>query len=265
MPGPAFCTNTDGACTYVNAAWADITGLPIDDALGEGWLTAIHPEDRADVARQWQSFAGGDSTFSAEFRFVHRHAGTAQWIRAQASRLLGRDGGVLCVLGSCTNVDDLHAAQRDSEERARLLKMSDALMQVGHWHVDTASGRLDWSDEVHRIHGTDPKTFVPKLEDGLNAYHPDDRDYIAGVVQAASEGGEPYSFEARLIRTDGEQRIVRGAGHSVRARAGDKDDVIGVFQDVTEQRALADRLAASEQRYALAVAASNDGLWDWDV
>ena len=46
--GPAllWTTGPDGALTYVNRRWTECTGQPPQEALGQGWLEAVHPEDR---------------------------------------------------------------------------------------------------------------------------------------------------------------------------------------------------------------------------
>ena len=48
-----FETDAAGRATYLNARWAEIAGVASDDALGEGWQDAIHPDDRATVIEQW--------------------------------------------------------------------------------------------------------------------------------------------------------------------------------------------------------------------
>jgi hypothetical protein len=35
----------DKLCTYVNRRWLDFTGRNLQEALGSGWATAIHPDD----------------------------------------------------------------------------------------------------------------------------------------------------------------------------------------------------------------------------
>lgn len=41
--------DAEGRCNYVNRRWQEMAGFTIDEAIGEGWLEAVHPEDRADV------------------------------------------------------------------------------------------------------------------------------------------------------------------------------------------------------------------------
>lgn len=48
-------------------------------------------------------------------------------------------------------------------------------------------------------------------------------------------------------------------------RKDGKPMFIGVVSDITEQRAAAEALRMSEERYALVTKASNEGIWDWDI
>ena len=43
---------------YVNRAWRDLTGTTLEDNLGEGWLRAVHAEDRAAVLVAFGSATG---------------------------------------------------------------------------------------------------------------------------------------------------------------------------------------------------------------
>ena len=66
---------------------------------------------------------------------------------------------------------------RDVGDAERLLEMVEALAHVGHFRLGPS--RLDWSDEVYRIHGYDPGAIVPSPDLGFAAYHPDDRPFVA--------------------------------------------------------------------------------------
>ena len=45
-PVGIFRTDPEGYTTYVNPTWCQISGLSEDDAMGVGWLNAVHPEDK---------------------------------------------------------------------------------------------------------------------------------------------------------------------------------------------------------------------------
>ena len=69
-PTGVFQADLHGACCYVNDRWSAIAGLPFEQALGDGWLQALHPEDRVRVFEEWQRSVAGDGPFNPEFRFV---------------------------------------------------------------------------------------------------------------------------------------------------------------------------------------------------
>jgi PAS domain S-box-containing protein len=62
-------TNTAGDCIYVNPHWCKLSGTSADDALGRGWLEAIHHDDRAAIQRQWFAAADLRQEFHLQFRF----------------------------------------------------------------------------------------------------------------------------------------------------------------------------------------------------
>src|SRR5690606_6918029 len=48
-----FRTDARGRCVYVNRTWEHLTGMSQGQSLGHGWMQALHPDDRAGVAREW--------------------------------------------------------------------------------------------------------------------------------------------------------------------------------------------------------------------
>jgi PAS domain S-box-containing protein len=53
--------------TYVNRAWRDLTGTTLEDNLGEGWLRAVHSDDRASVL---VAFGTSRGAARAEYRLT---------------------------------------------------------------------------------------------------------------------------------------------------------------------------------------------------
>jgi len=226
-------------------------------AMGEGAVLVV--EDAAADPRFRDSFyVAGE----AHIRF---YAG------AVISTRDGRHVGTLCVLDqkarprpdeakleTLKSMARLAADMLEKREQARakaekleMLDMAEAMSGVGHWRLDVATNRVTWSDQVYHVHGLDPDEFDPNLGSAIDAYHPEDREVITAVVQRAIETGEPYDVRLKLIRTDGETRLVRTQGTPQRDESGRVTALFGVFQDITEQEASLARARKNEHRYRL--------------
>ncbi|MGU3360210.1 ATP-binding protein [Methylobacterium sp. M6A4_1b] len=153
---------------------------------------------------------------------------------------------------------DIHPpnlADAEAREANRLLIMAEQVAHVGHWHLHIPSRLLRWSDEVYRIHGLDPRTFEPTIQDSIAACHPDDRLAVLRRIAGAIRRGADFDLSLRLVRPSGEVREVqvrsvyqREPGHS--GRFALRGSIFGVFADVTElksaERALAEKSALLE-------------------
>ncbi len=123
-PVGIFRTDPAGRTTFVNRRWCEIAGLRPDQAFGDGWQAALHPEDRARVLAGWEGVLrdGGDGS-AAEFRFI-RPDGTVTWLVGQSRAQLRPDGTRDGFVGTITDVTNLKRAE---EER---LKVEAQLRQV---------------------------------------------------------------------------------------------------------------------------------------
>ena len=150
-------------------------------------------------------------------------------------------------------------ARREAERCAKQiewLKMTEALAHVGHWRMSFADNAMFWSDETYRIHGW-PKDRPLVLEEALDVYHPEDQDHVVASVEAARTSGKPYSFQARIIRPDGEMRHVEAVAKIENDQNGEPVAMFGVFADRTEEREMHRALIeASDKAFAAAHAKS---------
>jgi len=140
---------------------------------------------------------------------------------------------------------------RRQSERLELLRLVEQMAGIGQWSLDVATRMVTWSDEVYRIHGVEREGFDPSLDDALRFYHEDDRGGLADAIAHGFETGEGYRMRVRLIRADGEERLVETHAESERAPDGRILSMYGVFQDVTEQERLYREAATNERRYRL--------------
>ena len=120
---------------------------------------------------------------------------------------------------------------RESEDR---LKDAQSIGRIGHWVLDLDRDLLVWSDEVYRIFGEDPLTFLPSYEAFLERVHPEDRDAVSAAWGAAVSGN-PYEIEHRIL-VDGEIKWVRERARMESAEEGRPRRGIGIVTDITEQK-----------------------------
>lgn len=116
---PIFETDRAGRCTYINPAYTDLTGLPLDDALGEGWAEALHPEDRTRVFKVWQAAIDDNTEFSAVYRFVNTVTGKTTEVRGSASPLHDGKREIVGWVGTLDPVDRSRYARRE-DDRSRV-------------------------------------------------------------------------------------------------------------------------------------------------
>jgi PAS domain-containing protein len=67
------------------------------------------------------------------------------------------------------------------------------------------------------------------------------------------------------VRKDGRHLTVNLVVTAVRNTAGEITGFLGVAEDISKRKQSEEALRKSEERFDLAVAGSNDGLWDWDI
>jgi PAS domain S-box-containing protein len=85
-PVGVFETDVNGLCVYVNDRWLEIAGMNREEALGEGWNKALHPEYRQRVMTEWGAAVREQRDFHTE-HCLRRPDGKDTWVIAQATPL----------------------------------------------------------------------------------------------------------------------------------------------------------------------------------
>ncbi len=111
---------------------------------------------------------------------------------------------------------------------------------IGSWEWDIRRDVVTWSDELYRIFGMEPDPGPVNYAEYLERLHPSDRAFVDEIVTRARAEGRSYAFEYRIVRPDGEERVISARGR-VLLEGDEAVAMVGTSQDVTEQRQ-ADRL-----------------------
>ncbi|MFB6360063.1 MAG: PAS domain-containing protein, partial [Halobacteriales archaeon] len=153
-----------------------------------------------------------------------------------------------------------------------LLQHTERLADIGGWEADVETGHQRWTEGTYAIHDLDPDSeFDPTVDDGVEFYHPEDRDEIERCVERCIEEGEPYDVELRLITAEDRLRWVRASGEPVR-EDGDIVTVRGAIQDITERKEREQQLERQQAESNRlqewldhALTATDTYVWEWDL
>ncbi len=126
-PAGIFRTDANGLTTYVNPTWCRISGLSPEEALGDGWLKAVHPDDRQKLSVDWKNIAASHIPSQADYRFV-RPDGSIAYVIGQAVPEVNAENEVVGYVGTITDVterveaEEALRASREAERTARGIK-----------------------------------------------------------------------------------------------------------------------------------------------
>jgi PAS domain S-box-containing protein len=159
-------------------------------------------------------------------------------------------------------VVDAATARQAREEalrgRVRHFVAAQRISHVGSYDFDIRANTNVWSDQLYRIYGREPQSFMATYEKFLEMVHPDDRETIIGVHQQAMSTMSPYDMEERIVWPNGEVRVLASWGEVVAGPDGQPARMVGICWDITEQKQTAAALARSSERFQRLIQSAPD-------
>jgi PAS domain S-box-containing protein len=190
---------------FVNRAYEAIWGRTVESlyAAPRSWLEGVHPDDRQQVEEALRRLVDGESLDYVECRVV-RDDGSISWVRLRARPVLDSQGHPYRIVGSFHEFTTRKLAEeqvKQAENRLRLvLDTTPALI-----HSGLPDGYLDYFNQRWLEYIGLPIEDVQGWG-WTSVIHPEDVDGIVGKWRACLASGEPFLYEARVRRADGEYR-----------------------------------------------------------
>ncbi|GJG96765.1 bifunctional diguanylate cyclase/phosphodiesterase [Cupriavidus pauculus] len=250
-PQIPWTADAAGRITEAGPRWAELTGMPLNEALGEGWMRCVHPDDLSRLSHWWGESIATHRPVDQEYR-VRMREGTYRWFRARAAARIDDDGKVIRWYGTLEDVDDRKSASialQASERFARsILENSPDCIRV-----------LDHEGRVLYINATAARVFDLKNPDAkIGCYWPDFlpheyRDLAERVLHTA-RGGHTAEFSHSRVRPDGSTQWLKSVATGVPATDDLPARILIISSDVTEARR-AREAASTARRHTEALAA----------
>lgn len=234
-PAGIYLTTPDGRCSYANACWLEQAGLSLEEALGDGWVKGLHPEDRAAVFANWQKVVESSGKWGMEYRFM-TPGGKITWVYGLASPQRDSSGRVTGYVGINTDITERKVTEdalRISESRYQI---AERVADLGHFALNLKTGKGFWSGGARRVLGAQAGTVLAGMEDFLALVHPEDRAQLRHAMAEALRNVVALETEYRILLSDGGIRHVHTRAIPVGDEMGGYTTLSGVLQDITERK-----------------------------
>jgi len=155
-------------------------------------------------------------------------------------------------------------SRTELERQQFMFDQVQGIADIGLWEYDPETEALLWSDGVRRIHGVDDD-YEPTLSGASEFYEADDAEELPNVLERATEDGDAYALDTRLVRADGETRDVSIVAERVTDGERDGHVIRGVIQDITERKDHERENRRVAEEYEALFANSSDAIFLLDV
>ncbi len=138
-------------------------------------------------------------------------------------------------VGSVFSFRDVTERERTQEmliQSQAQLSEAHRIAGIGRWDWHIASDSVTWSDELYQIFGV-PSDVPISYQVVLDRIHTDDRERMDLAVRRAVEKRRSYILDVRIVRSDGEERMIQARGRAVVGTDGEVERLMGVCQDTT--------------------------------
>jgi PAS domain S-box-containing protein len=258
LPGLVWTARPDGRIDFLNQRWCEYTGLSVEEALGvdeaygQGWQTAIHPEDLPELLERWRSILASGEPREMETR-LRRFDGEYRWFLFRTCPLVDASGQVVKWCGISTDIEDRRRAEeplhapwwlRSSERERHFRSIGDSIPALGALMTPAGEIELVNRQVVEYLGATLEELKGRAIGD---SFHPDDRPDVIARWREAVEAGQPYDLESRLRRADGVYRWFHTRGFPLRDTEGRIVLWYLLHADIDDQKR-AEALLAGEKR-----------------
>lgn len=253
-PVGIFRTDAAGNCVYVNQRWCHLTGLSFDQALGNGWAKALHPDDRPQFFAEWHRATQARQPFQLEYRF-QQPDGTLVWVFGQA--IAEHQGETISgYVGSVTDITDRKQREAERKQAEQKIREQAALIDIASDAIvvrDLSNQIIFWNQGAERLYGWTSDEVLGQNESTL--LYRERPSQVDDILQTVFDQGE-WQGELHKLNKAEETVIVATRLTLVRDESGQPQSILSVDTDITEKKQLEAQFLRTQRLESLGTLAS---------
>ncbi|WP_165585512.1 HWE histidine kinase domain-containing protein [Roseococcus sp. SYP-B2431] len=209
IPQLVWRADAAGAWIWTSPQWSDYTGLSPQESRGDGWLAALHPDDRAGQVEEWRRAEPQGGLYSSH-RLFDAEAMCYRRFQTHATPMRDADGRIFEWLGSSVEVENLQAeAGRESPLLELRHRMRNTLSVIRS--IARRTARTSRTLKSYSMHLEGRLDAVARIQSALM------RDATSGLDLAELIADELLAHAAR----EGNRLRIRGPAVRIRPRAAE--------------------------------------------
>ncbi|MFW6114570.1 MAG: PAS domain-containing sensor histidine kinase, partial [bacterium] len=238
----------DMALTFVNQAVCQLLDQPREALLGRRMEEFVHPNDRETLQRQIATLTLTSPDSFVENRYVLPN-GETRWGQWSNRAVFDQKGNIQEIQSVGRDVTAQHEMERKLRKNEAMLSQAEEIAGVGSFIWNPNDESLQWSRNLYAIFGLKEEEFTGDLEETIfKSVHPEDRNRVRSEVESMLAMKETWPFEYRIIRPDGQVRLLRSGAKWLFDSGGEEPACLGILLDVTEQKET-DKAREASQRF----------------
>lgn len=248
-----FVSDAQGNCIYTNAAYHAISGQTLEETLGTNWTSAIHPDDRLQAISEWGDAVRSQTPFIAEVRFLRKDKSVI-WTRLNAAAIRAGNGGkksqgYVQIVEDISDRKSIELILRVSEETVfeQQERAQVTLNSIGDGVLTTnIAGKVSYLNRVaETMTGWSLKDALGlPLEEVFTLIEAETRKAPVNPIARALKSNITVKLPANclLVRRDGTESPIEDSIAPIHNRDNEVTGAVIVFHDVSETRAMAQKM-----------------------
>src|ERR1700676_3094610 len=233
IPAYAWSARPDGSVDFINQRFLEFTGRSMEDMLGWGWGTLVHPDDLTRYVGEWLAAVATGEAMESEAR-VRRMDGDYRWLLIRNVPLRDKLGNIVSWYGTAIDIEERHRAEDALRQSEDFLAEAQRLSKTGSFGWKPSTGQINWSEETFRIFQYD-RTMKPTVNLIFQRVHPEDAVHVKQTIENASMNGKDFEYEYRLVMPDSSVKYVHLVAHALSDKSG-RIEFVGAVMDVTQPK-----------------------------
>ncbi|MCX7002454.1 MAG: PAS domain S-box protein [bacterium] len=258
-----FTLDSDGKFIFISPAWERCFGYPVSAALGKSFALFVHPDELAPLVKYLKRvLLTGQGETSPAYRVKHAN-GHWLWFVANGA-LYVTANGARQFIGVGHDITERRRVEESLREANAYL---DNLFNYANAPIIVWNPQFKITRFNHAFEFLTGRSATKVIGQSLELLFPPAMVERSMALIKETQSGERWeSVEIAVQHRDGHVRTL--LWNSATLFAVDRKTIVATIaqgQDITERIRAEVELRQSKDRFELAINATEDGVWEWDI